>query len=104
MSDDSRCCFCQKLPAVRGRWVGGGSPARCPLCKGELLRTAAATYRYEPSSWTEKPRTDSRRLLRGACGLASVLVFLVTGSLLVKFSTLPRRSPPLAASPIAQRT
>jgi hypothetical protein len=43
MSQDSRCLFCQQLPATAR--IKGGKPAKCPVCKGELLVASDITYR-----------------------------------------------------------
>jgi hypothetical protein len=43
MSQDSRCLFCQQLPATAR--IKGGKPAKCPVCKEELLVASDVTYR-----------------------------------------------------------
>ena len=43
MDAESRCSFCQRLPTLAK--FRRGKPARCPLCKGQLLETGDITYR-----------------------------------------------------------
>jgi hypothetical protein len=54
----SRCCFCQRLPAISKRKAG--KPAKCPLCHEDLIvawRTGD-TYRLEtPTAGPRRPRT-----------------------------------------------
>src|SRR5262245_50413411 len=72
MSLLSRCPYCEKLPALGNRTAG--RPAKCPLCKGELIVAWGSGDTYRPATAEEVAAGRRRRGRTLAVAGAAVVV------------------------------
>jgi hypothetical protein len=77
MSQDSRCLFCQQLPATAR--IKGGKPAKCPVCKGDLLLAWDVTYRLLTAEEIAlEPRVSKSRSWKPAAILVLAACLVLT--------------------------